>query len=107
MFKRTKQPTPIQMVLRVVYDIQARKRAARIEPDHALLIGDRIYLHVSQVLTPEGFKRIVDKLVADGIILRGDTARDTYIRIADYDSVASRYNDAPRPQSPQLTFNER
>ena len=87
------------MVLRVVYDIQARKRAARIEPDHALLIGDRIYLHVSQVLTPEG--------VADGIILRGDTARDTYIRIADYDSVASRYNDAPRPQSPQLTFNER
>ena len=25
------------MVLRVVYDIQARKRAARIEPDHALL----------------------------------------------------------------------
>lgn len=107
MFKRTKQPTPIQMVLRVVYDIQARKRAARIEPDHALLIGDRIYLHVSHVLTPEGFKRIVDKLVADGIILRGDTARDTYIRIADYDSVASCYNDAPRPQSPQLTFNER
>ena len=81
------------MVLRVVYDIQARKRAARIEPDHALLIGDRIYLHVSQVLTPEGFKRIVDKLVADGIILRGD--------------VASRYNDAPRPQFPQLTLNER
>lgn len=106
MFKRTKQLTPLQMVLRVIYDIQTRKRAARIDPDHALLIGDKIYLHVAQVLAPEGFKRVVDKLVADGIILRGDTARDTYIRIADYDDMASRYGDAAQPITPQLNFNE-
>lgn len=46
------------MVLRVIRDIQSRKRAACRHPDHALLIGDKVYLHVSQVLTREGWTNL-------------------------------------------------
>ena len=106
MFRRTKQLTPAQMVLRVIWDIQSRKRAACRHPDHALLIGDKVYLHVSQVLTREGFARVLDKLVDDGIIQRGNTITDPYIRLVEFEGIESPHMSEQSRRSPRLNFNE-
>lgn len=80
---KTARSTNDAVVLNVIRTIQLRKRAARRHPDHALLIGDKVFDHVAQVLTREGFNRVLDRLVADKIIRRGPTATDTYVRVEE------------------------
>lgn len=71
-------------VLQVIESVQRRKRETRRVPDHALIIRDRLYQAVSHLLTPEGFRKVLQRLVNEGKIVTGNTLNDTYVRIVEH-----------------------
>lgn len=72
-----------ERVQQAIEAIQQRKREACRVPDHALIIHDGIYQTVSDLLTPEGFRNVLQRLTDEGKIVTGETLNDTYVRIVE------------------------
>lgn len=76
-------PTPAEMVIEAIRDIQSQKRAAHKHPDHALIIRDRLYSRACSTLTPEGFRRVLQNLETSGRIRLGRTINDDCVSIVE------------------------
>lgn len=67
-------------ILSRVREVCERKAEAYIEPVHALVIRDDLYLSVCCACTFDEFRALVDELAGEGLITVHRTATDTALR---------------------------
>lgn len=63
-----------------IREVCERKAADHIEPVHALVIRDDLYLSVCCACTFDEFRALVDELAGEGLITVHRTATDTGLR---------------------------
>lgn len=68
-------------ILAKVREVWERKVLDNIEPTHALVIGDRVWLTVAGVCSREEFMEIVNRMVAEGVLTVHETAKDTALKL--------------------------
>lgn len=76
-------PTPAEMVIEAIREIQQQKRSARKHPNHVLILQDRLYDCVRTTLSREGFRRVLSNLASAGKIRIARTINDDCVSIAD------------------------
>lgn len=67
-------------ILSRIREVCERKAEAYIEPVHALVIRDDLYLSVCCACTFDEFRALVDQLAGEGLITVHRTATDTALR---------------------------
>lgn len=67
-------------ILSRIREVCERKAEAYIEPVHALVIRDDLYLSVCCACTFDEFRALVDELAGEGLITVHRTATDTALR---------------------------
>lgn len=67
-------------ILSRIREVCERKAADHIEPVHALVIRDDLYLSVCCACTFDEFRALVDELAGEGLITVHRTATDTALR---------------------------
>ena len=73
-------------ILSRIREVRERKAEAYIEPVHALVIRDDLYLSVCCACTFDEFRALVDELAGEGLITVHRTATDTALRLNIEDS---------------------
>lgn len=68
-------------ILSRIREVCERKAADHIEPVHALVIRDDLYLSVCCACTFDEFRALVDELAGEGLITVHRTATDTGLRL--------------------------
>ena len=69
------------MILAKVREVWERKLLDYIEPTHALIIRDNVYLSVAASCTFDEFKMLVREMAAEGLLTIHETAMDTGLRL--------------------------
>lgn len=67
-------------ILSRIREVCERKAADHIEPVHALVIRDDLYLSVCCACTFDEFRALVDELAGEGLITVHRTATDTALQ---------------------------
>lgn len=68
-------------ILSRIREVCERKAEAYIEPVHALVIRDDLYLSVCCACTFDEFRALVDELAGEGLVTIHETATDTGLRL--------------------------